>query len=343
MNVTTQAAVLLLPRAEPETDPDAAKEATENASFAASDLIPAGIIFGSAIVIALLARYVVEKLLNHWNTIIARLIARTIAAVVVVVGLIYALSDLGIDVGLLFGALGVGGFALAFAMRDTLENLISGIILQVRQPFDYDDTVQLGEYAGTVTDINLRSVEMTVFSGEKVIIPSSEVLHNPIENWTANPNKRIDIDVGVSYDVDIDDVCRLLTEALEDVEGRIESPPPDTVFDGFGDSAINLKARVWYPSDGPFFDVQRDAAARVKRALDGAGIDMPFPTTVVLSGGDHSGDGDGDGGREADDELPAPDPDERVAATSAGGESEAGDADDGEEEERSDDGAEGEG
>ena len=309
----------------PAPDGEGAQDSVEDASFALEDLIPAGIILAVAIVVAIALRYVIERVLRSHNAIIARLVARTVAGVAVIIGLVYALSSLDIRVGLLLGALGIGGFALAFAMRDTLENFISGVILQIRQPFGYDDTVEIGDYAGTVTDINLRAVEMTVFSGEKVIIPSKDVLQNPIENWTANSHRRLDIEVGVSYDADIHETCRLITEALSDVEGSVDDPAPDAVFDGFGDSSINLKGRVWFESTGPYFDVQRDAAARIKHALDGAGIDIPFPTRTVLGAGgadDRTADDSAEG-----DELPAPEPDDRVTSdrSTIGADSEAGD------------------
>ncbi len=263
----------------------AAEEATADASFAPADLIPAGLILAGAIALGLVLRFVVAKIVDRRSEILGRLAGRFAMFIVVCVGIVYALANVGVRIGPLVGALGIGGFALAFALRDTLENLISGVILQLRQPFDYDDTVQLGDYSGSVTDIDLRSVSMTLFSGEHVIIPSSDVLQSPIENWTKNPTRRIDVDVGVSYDVDVERACALISEALNGIDGVLSIPPPDCVFAGFGDSAINLTARVWYESSGPYFDVLRRTAHTVQAALAAEGVDMPFPTRSILTAG----------------------------------------------------------
>lgn len=262
---------------------EVAKETVENASFSSTNLLPAAIIFGVAIAIGMAARFVVEKLVNRRSEILGRLAGHFAMFIIVSVGLFYALARLDIRLGPLIGALGIGGFALAFALRDTLENLISGVILQVRQPFDYKDTVELGDYSGTVTNIDLRAVTMTVFSGEHVILPSKDVLQNPIENWTHNPTKRIDVPIGVAYGTDIERACRVIADGLAHVDGALDAPAPDCVFSGFGESSIDLIARVWYPSNGAYFEALRRTARSVQSSLERAGIEIPFPTRTLLT------------------------------------------------------------
>lgn len=273
---------LMSPSPDGDAAADATKDATENASFAPSDLIPAGIILALAIAIGIALRFMLAKIVDRRSEILGRLAGRFVLFIAVCVGIVYSLANVGVRIGPLVGALGIGGFALAFALRDTLENLISGVILQLRQPFDYNDIVELGEYEGSVTDIDLRSVSMTLFSGEHVIIPSKEVLQNPIENWTKNPTRRIDVDVGVSYDVEVERACELIARALTDVDGVLSHPAPDCVFSGFGDSSINLTARVWYESRGPYFDVLRRTAQTLQTALASEGVEIPFPTRSIL-------------------------------------------------------------
>lgn len=264
----------------PSPDAEQAEQATEG--FDPGQWVSSLTILGVALVVGIAVRYLGERVLRGRNEIIARLFGRTLLVIALAIGLVYALSTLGIRVGLLLGALGIGGFALAFALRDTLENLISGIILQLRQPFDYADTVRLEDYEGSVDDINLRSVEMTTFGGDRVIIPSSQVLQNPIENWTANPRRRIEIDVGVDYGADIESVRSRIVDELAGVDGVVDEPAPDVVFDGFGGSTIDLTVFVWYDSRGDYFGVQRRAAEAIRRALADLDVDMPYPTREVL-------------------------------------------------------------
>ena len=260
-------------------DDEAVQDSVEG--FDSSQLLTAGIIVGAAIVVAIIANVVVRRILSHTNEIIARLAGRMTAMIIVIVGLIYGLSQVGIRVGLLLGALGVGGFALAFALQDVLSNLVAGIILQIRQPFTYDDYVSIEDYEGTVTDINLRSVEMKLFSGETVIIPSATVLQNPIENWTHRPHRRIEIEVGVMYSADMAEVNEVLLAAARDADGVLDDPPPMVAFDGFGDSSINFKVFVWFESTGDYFGTQMRTATSIKQHLDDAGIDIPFPIRTL--------------------------------------------------------------
>ncbi|MFN3255307.1 MAG: mechanosensitive ion channel family protein [Ilumatobacter sp.] len=264
----------------PTPDPEQTRQATEG--FRADRWLPAVVIVVAAVVIGLVVKELSERTLRSRNEIVARLIARTSLAITVSIGLFHALSQLGIRVGLLLGGLGVGGFALAFALKDTLSNLISGAILQLRQPFDYSDAVRLGDFTGRVDDINLRSVEMTTLTGEKVIIPSSEVLQNPIVNYSANASKRIDIAIGFSYDADLVTVSHLLSETAQHVDGVLADPPAVTIFDAFGGSTIDVTLTAWATSDANIFDIQLRLAGALKAALDEAGIDMPYPTRALV-------------------------------------------------------------
>jgi small conductance mechanosensitive channel len=267
----------------PGPDTDAVEESL--AGFDSGQALTAGIIFAAGIVVALVVRAVVVRLLRPHNLVIARLVSRLAAALVVAVALVYALGEMGIRVGLVLGALGVGGIALAFALQDILSNLIAGIILQVRQPFTYRDLVSIADYEGTVTDVNLRSVEMRLLSGETVIIPSSTVLQNPIENWTRRPTRRLSVDVGVAYETDMDRAADLLVEALGDVADVLDDPAPVVAFDSFGDSSINFTAYFWFRSTGDFHVVKRRAATSIKRVLDREHIDIPFPIRVLQQAG----------------------------------------------------------
>lgn len=251
--------------------------------FDGSNWPAALIVFGVAIVAALIAKQVIHRLVARHREVLGRFISRTVASLVITIGLIYSLSTLGIRVGVLLGALGVGGFALAFAMQDTLSNMISGIILQLRRPFTYSDKVSLNGYEGTVTDINLRSVEMKLLSGEMALIPSSEVLQNPIENWTRRPTRRFSIDVGVSYDADIDHVAELLADAMGSVDGVLADPPPMVDFAGFGGSSLDFTVYGWFESRHPYFDLRVAAAHAIQQRLADADIEIPFPIRTLMN------------------------------------------------------------
>jgi small conductance mechanosensitive channel len=272
---------VLIPASLPTPDTDAVGESIEG--FDSSQALTAAIIFAAGVVLALVLRAVVHRLTERYNQVIARLLSRAVAALTITVALVYALGEMGIRVGIVLGALGVGGIALAFALQDILSNLIAGIILQIRQPFTYRDLVRLDDYEGTVTDIKLRAVEMRLLSGETVIIPSSTVLQNPIENWTTRPTRRLSVDVGVAYDTDMELAADLLVEALSDVDAVLDEPPPIVAFDSFADSSINFTAMFWFTSTDDFHTVKRVAATSIKRVFDREGIEIPFPIRTLVN------------------------------------------------------------
>lgn len=270
----------VLPATADDTTPESAI-ADSVAGFDSGQWLPALIIFGAGVVVAYAAKTASHRVIRRHNAVLARLVSRVLAGLVIAIALVYALSQLGIQVGIVLGALGVGGIALAFAMQDILSNLIAGVILQLRQPFTYRDLVRIDSYEGTVTDITLRAVEMRLLSGETVIIPSATVLQNPIENWTRLPTRRLSIDVGVAYDTDMDRAADLLEEALDDVHDVLDDPPPIVAFDSFGDSSINFTAMFWFKSTADFHRVKRVAATSIKRVLDREEIDIPFPIRTL--------------------------------------------------------------
>lgn len=280
-DAATRPLVARLVSAVPEPDPAAVSESVED--FDSTQALTAGIILAVGIVLAIVLRAVVHRITERYNQVIARLLSRLTAALVLTISLVYALSEMGIRVGLVLGALGVGGIALAFALQDILQNLIAGVILQIRQPFTYQDLVRIQDYEGTVTDINLRAVEMRLLSGETVTIPSADVLQNPIENWTRRPTRRLAIDVGVAYDTDMELVARLLVEAASTVEDVLDEPAPLVAFDSFGDSSINFTAFFWFTSGDDFHTVKRRVATSIKQVFDREGVEIPFPIRTLVN------------------------------------------------------------
>ena len=114
------------------------------------------------------------------STFVARLIGRFAAAMFVVVGFVYALNQLGVSIGPLLGLLGLAGRALALAFQDLLHDIIAGIFMSIRRPFDAGHQVSINGFEGTVESINLREVGLVGFDGVRVHIPNAGVWSNPI-------------------------------------------------------------------------------------------------------------------------------------------------------------------
>ncbi len=214
--------------------------------------------------------------------VLGRQLGRILSVVVVIVGFVWALGALGISIGPLLGALGLTGIAVAFAAQDILQNFIAGIIIQVRRPFRVGEQVTVMEYDGVVRDVDMRAVRLLTFDGLDVILPAREVLGGAIVNHTRTPQRRTTLEVGVRYDTDLEQARRVVLEATGGVDGVLHDPEPAVWVREFADSAIVLDLMYWHASDiATLRRVRSDVAVAVKRALDGVGIEIPFPQRVL--------------------------------------------------------------
>jgi small-conductance mechanosensitive channel len=216
------------------------------------------------------------------STFIARLVGRFIAATFTVLGFVYALNQLGVSIGPVLGLLGLAGLALALAFQDLLQNIIAGIFMSIRRPFDAGHQVSINGFEGTVDSINLREVGLIGFDGVRVHIPNAGVWSNPIINYTELGQRRTTLEVGVSYSTDLDAAQAVILEVMSTIPGLNATPAPEAFVREFGDSGINFALRFWHGADFAIEWRVRDELARaLKRRFDQEGITIPFPQRVV--------------------------------------------------------------
>ncbi len=212
----------------------------------------------------------------------AEAVGRVVGLALAAVSLVYALGVFGVRLGPLIGALGIGGLALAFAGQNILANFLASLILQLRHPFRRGDQISVAGCEGTVDDVNFRTVVLRTFDGERVMVPCAQVLTTPIVNHTTLGRRRTTVEVSVAYDTDLDKALAVLREALRRTEGVLERPAPEVWVESFADSGISLAVRFWHPPDiTTLWRTRSEVAVAVKRALDDAGIRIPFPQRVL--------------------------------------------------------------
>lgn len=256
------------------------------------DWIHAGIILASTAAVCVALRQGIGRVRRSESEgALVHLLKRITTYAVVTVGALYILGTLHVQVGPLLGALGIGGIALAFAMQDTLQNLVSGIILQARRPFRRGDQVRIDNFEGVVEDVDLRNVSILTFDGLNVFLPNKTVLENPIVNYTRTPTRRTQLSVGVAYGTDLEKAQRVLVEATGGTPGIEPSPPPAAWVQEFGDSSITFVVLFWHAVDrASVWRARSDVAMRLKIALHDAGIEMPYPQRSVWIHGDGNAD-----------------------------------------------------
>lgn len=278
-----------------DVDTDALSELSEALSdggLGPWDWGTAGIVLLAGIVVSRLVKWGTVKMFQRrLDQALAVLIGRLTAYAIVTVAFVYSLDSLGVAIGPVLGALGIVGIALAFALRDILENFVAGILLQLQRPFTYGDQIAVNEHEGTVRDIGTRLVTVVTPAGETVKIPSATVIKADVNNYTEQGLRRTTLPVGVAYGTDLLRAQEVLAAAVTSAEGVVESPPYEVLLDGFGDSSIDFVVRFWHlPTIADYWQVKSNVAFAVDRALAEAGITIPFPQRTVWWG-DPPGDG----------------------------------------------------
>ena len=260
------------------------KEEVLSRGLTLGDWILAGSVFVAGIVVGRLLRALLTRRITQEDAerSAAVVLGRLAGYVAVVAGLVYALSVLDVRLGPLLGAVGIGGIAVALASQSLLADFFSSVVLQVRRPFRRGDEITTNDCSGRVEEINFRTVVIRTWDGERVFVPSADVLNAPIYNLTALGRRRTTITVGVSYDSDLATAQRVLEQAVASVDGVLEAPAAEAVVQSFDDSSIDFAVRYWHAPDTPtLWRVRSRVAMAAKSALDQAGITIPFPQRVV--------------------------------------------------------------
>jgi potassium efflux system protein len=175
----------------------------------------------------------------------------------------------------LTGALGVG---LGFGLQNIVNNFVSGLILLFERPIHVGDTVEVGGLVGIVRRIGARSSTVVTFQGAEVIVPNSNLISNQVINWTLSSQwRRVDIPIGVAYGTDPERVIKLLVGVAQSHPGVLLERPPMAFFMGFGESALKFELRFWSDRQDAWFQLQSDVTVAVAKAIEEAGIDIPFP------------------------------------------------------------------
>lgn len=208
--------------------------------------------------------------------------------VVVLLGILVLLNALGLAVGPILGALGVGGLAVALALQDTLSNLFAGFYIAVARQIRLGDYIKLNtNEEGYVTDITWRSTAIRSLGNNMIIIPNSKLSQAIVTNYHL-PEKRMSasLQVGAPYTEDADRVEQVLLDvalkAVSEVAGMVADPAPSVAFDpGFGESWLGFTVNFHVSEFANQFGVRNELRKRILRRFKEEGIELPYPTRTV--------------------------------------------------------------
>jgi len=193
---------------------------------------------------------------------------------------IAALAQLGLQTTSFIAVLGAAGLAVGLALQGSLANFAAGVLLIIFRPLKVGDFVEAAGETGTVEEISIFTTQLKTPDNKTVIVPNAKLTGDNIVNYTVKGTRRVDMVVGVSYEADLDQTREVIAGVLAKDERILEDPPVQIAVKEMADSSVNFVVRPWTSADdywGVYFDTQEN----VKKALDAAGIGIPFPQTDV--------------------------------------------------------------
>lgn len=210
------------------------------------------------------------------DEMLIRFVANILRWVLLLVVIVAALDQLGVDTTSFIAILGAAGLAVGLALKDSLQNFASGVMLILFRPFQTGDFVEAGGAEGVVEEIRVFSTQMRTPDNRTVIVPNSDIYSGKITNVTARETRRIDLIIGIGYDDDL----RLAKTTLEGIvkadERVLDDPAPLIAVGELGGSSVDLLVRPWVKTSD-YFATKCDLTERIKLALDDAGISIPYP------------------------------------------------------------------
>ncbi|MFI4881020.1 MAG: mechanosensitive ion channel family protein, partial [Phycisphaerales bacterium JB064] len=216
------------------------------------------------------------------------LITRFIVIGVWVVGLMLAAMVMfpGLTPTKALAALGIGSIAIGLAFKDIFENFFAGVLILWRFPFENGDWIECNGIEGRVVDVTVRNTLLRTVRGELVVVPNVDIYKNPVEVLTSKPRRRIEVIAGVAYGEDVDEARTVIHEAVSACETVSTTEEVQVFAREFASSSIDFEVAWWTGSTPLEQRRSRDeVVAAIKRALDTAGIEIPFPyRTLTFKG-----------------------------------------------------------
>jgi len=246
--------------------------------LAAGFLLLLGVVLGS--LAARTAGRLVESRISRHHQVMMR---RLVFYLVFLVFAMAALREAGFSLQVVLGAAGILTVALGFASQTSASNIISGLFLVMEKPFEIGDVIEADATIGEVVAIDLLSVKLRTPDNLYVRIPNETLIKTRVINRSRFPIRRIDLMIGIAYAEDVERVKELLLSLAEANAVCLEEPKPFVLVTGFGASSVDLQFSFWVVKE-EFLEGRGTMMIAVKKALDEAGIEIPFPHTSVYAG-----------------------------------------------------------
>ncbi|GMQ29936.1 mechanosensitive ion channel family protein [Algoriphagus confluentis] len=269
-----------------ELSPDTIKVLWEEGISLAAQIVPS-LIF--ALLFYLIGKFIVNKLVKGFRLILEKREANP-SLNSFLVGLVKALlyvslfigvaTILGVPMSSFLAILGAAGLAIGLALQGSLSNFAGGVLILLFKPFKVGDVITGQGHTGTVSKIDILYTHLLTFDNKEVVIPNGNLANSDVVNITAQPTRRVDLTVGVSYSTDLKKARQAIFDILKNDERVLPEPAPVVWLNNFGDSSLDLVIRAWAKKED-VWPVYFETMEKIKEAFDQNDIEIPFPQRVV--------------------------------------------------------------
>ena len=223
-----------------------------------------------------------EKLLRKRSVdeVLVDFLGNITFAMVLIVAVVAAFDTLGIPATSFMAIIGAAGLAIGLALKDSLSNFASGVMLVLFRPFTKGNFIEAGGITGTVDEIRLVSTTLTTPDNKLITVPNSMMYTNAITNYSAKDTRRVDMVIGVGYNDDLKLAAGVLAKICQDHPMILGDPETNIFINNLGDSSVDFVVRPWAKA-GDYWTVLADVLETAKVELEAAGCNIPYPQTDV--------------------------------------------------------------
>jgi small conductance mechanosensitive channel len=238
------------------------------------------IFYGGRIVARFITRSVDRLTTKMLDPSLRKFLTNVLYALLMAVVVIAALERLGVKTTAAIAILGAAGLAVGLALQGSLGNFASGVMIILFKPYEIGDLVSLAGKVGTVTDIDVFNTVMTTPDNKKVILPNGTITGSTIENISTLGTLRVDLEIGIGYDDDIDKAREIIEGVIAKDDRILAEPAPQVAVCALADSSVNFVVRPWC-AVGDYWGVRFSMLEQIKKALDAGGVSIPYPQRDV--------------------------------------------------------------
>jgi small conductance mechanosensitive channel len=198
-----------------------------------------------------------------------------------IVSVIMVLNVFGVNTTSLLAVLGAAGVTIGLALKDTLGNIASGIIILLMGSYRKGEFIEFGSFMGTVQDINLFTTILETPDGINISAPNSCIWGAPLRNYTRNGKRRMELSVGIDYSDSVDRAFQVMRDIIASEPRLLKEPAPQVILQSLESSSVIITVRAW-ASIQNYWDIYWELNKTIKAKIEAAGLHIPFPHVQIV-------------------------------------------------------------